>query len=153
MDNFALNQEYFENHYYLTVTYELPSEIKQRTKSIFFKKSESYDGLNLDSIHKELKYFNMECGKLANVLSGYMNLKHLDSDEFFTYLHTGVSLKWHNCVLDESQMLILSEYITDTELESSMPLKLGENYIPIISVNSFPGKTIPAMFDILNTLP
>lgn len=151
MDNFALNQEYFENHYYLTVTYELPSEIKQRTKSIFFKKSESYDGLNLDSIHKELKYFNMECGKLANVLSGYMNLKHLDSDELFTYLHTGVSLKWHKCVLDESQMLILSEYITDTDLESSMPLKLGENYIPIISVNSFPGKTIPAMVDILNS--
>lgn len=148
--NFALDNEYFENHYYLTLTYELPSEIKQKTKSFIFKKSELYENLNIANIQKELRYFKMEAGKLANVLGAYMQMKHLNSDEFFTLLHSSVSLKWHPCKLDEEQMLILSEYITDTDLETSMPMKLGNDYIPIISVNSFPSKTIPAMFDILN---
>lgn len=149
--NYGLNAAYYENHYYLTVTYCLPTEIMQKTKGLFFQKSQaSNEGVNIQNFKKEMKFFKMESGKLATVLSNYMRMRELNSGEFFTYLHTGVSLKWHKCRLDENQMLVLSEYICDTDLETSMPLKLGDNYIPVISVNAFPSATIPAMFDVLN---
>ena len=49
-----------------------------------------------------------------------------------------------------NHFIFIDKMITDEDIENSIPLKLGKNYIPIITVKDFPMETYPAIFDSLN---
>lgn len=148
--NFTYLSAHYENRYYLTFTYQLPPEIQQKSAGFFYKSEEQNGVINKGLFENQLKHFKMETAKIIGILGQYITMMPLNSDDMATFLHKSVSLKWHPIHLPEDYKLFLDRVLTDDDLETSMPLRLGDNYIPIITVKSFPGKTIPAMFDTLN---
>lgn len=146
--NFTYQKAHYENRYYLTFTYKLPSEPGMRGKRFLLQKKGSDDAGEL--IKDEIRRFDMTVEKVAAIVRGYMHIERLNSDSLATYLHSTVSLDWHKLKLPREYSIFLDKILTSEDLHNSMPLKLGDNYIPIIAVHSFPGETIPAMFDILN---
>jgi type IV secretion system protein VirB4 len=148
--NFSRLQAHFESNYYLTFTYQLPPDIKTKTANIFFKQSELYDGLNTGVMQRRLNEFKMAADKCIAPVRARMHVRALNSEELVTYLHKSVSLDWHKLVLPKGYQLFLDRVITDTDMETTIPLRLGEQYIPILCINAFPSETLPALLDGLN---
>ena len=148
--NFSYLAAHYENRYYLTFTYQLPPEIQQKSAGFFYKSDGKNGVINRGLFANQLKHFKMETAKITGILGQHIAMARLDSDGLATFLHKSVSLKWHPVHLPQDYTLFLDRVLTDDDVETSMPLRLGDNYIPIITVKSFPGKTIPAMFDALN---
>ena len=148
--NFAYQKAHYENHYFLTFTYKLPSESGMKGKRLFMQKKDQKNENESELIKDEIRKFDMTVEKVASIVRVYMHVERLDSNALATYLHSTVSLDWHKLKVPEDYAIFLDKILTSEDLHNSMPLKLGDNYIPIIAVHSFPGTTIPAMFDILN---
>lgn len=149
--NFSYVKSHYENRYYLTFTYQLPPEIQQKSKGFFYKTSnENAGSLDLGLFDSQLKYFRMEVGKIIGIIGNAMYMRRLNSNDLLTFLHSSVSLNWHKMVLPEEYKLFLDRCITDCDIETSQPMRLGKHYIPILTVADFPSATIPAMFDALN---
>lgn len=145
--NFSSFSDHYENKYYVIFTYELPSEIEQKGKSLFFKKDSKQEE---KPIKPEIKNFLMKIKNTAAILSTKLNMHFLNSSELFTLFATSVSFNWHKRVLEPDLAIFLDRIISDTDLENTIPLRLGNQYIPIIAINAFPSITFPAMFDVLN---
>ena len=143
---------HFTSSYYLSFTYELPSDLKQRTTRFFFSGgNHDTEGhtLNIDSIMGEIKSFQSITSKITDTLKRALVIEPLTNDEMLTYLHTSVSLKWHPLKAPE-YLLFLDKIITDSNIENTIPLKLGDYYVPVITIKDFPQETYPAIFDRLN---
>jgi type IV secretion system protein VirB4 len=149
-ENFSRLQAHFESNYYLTFTYQLPADIKNKSKSFFFKQSETYDGLNRNMLLQHISEFKMSVEKCIAPVRSRMHVRALDSEELATYLHKSVSLDWHKVALPKEYQIFLDRILTDMDLETTIPMRLGGYYIPILCIHSFPGETVPAMFDALN---
>lgn len=151
--NYLYGASQYTNRYFLVFTYKMPKMTEMKASSIFFKKK---DGSRTETnekelIEKEIRYFKSSTNKTAGVLKSAMEIKMLDSSELAGFLHSSVSFNWHKMIVPEAQRsLFIDRIITDETLENSIPLKLGKNYASIVAVNSFPGATVPAMFDELN---
>ena len=148
--NFSAVTSHYENHYFAVLTWMPPPEIEQKASLFFIRKASGSGDGNSDVIQKQLNYFRMTASKVMSVLSAVMYVERLDSDGLFTLIHSSVSLDWHRCVLPEDAKLFIDEVATDSDLENSMPLRLGYNYIPLVTVIGFPSRTFPAMLDTLN---
>lgn len=145
--NFQQIKDHYQNTYYIIFTYELPSEMEQKGKGLFFKKNTKKENR---PISQEIKYFNMETSNIVSILKTVMNVEQLDSNELFTLFASSVSFNWEKRILEDDYAIFLDRIITDTNLQNSIPLKLGDKYIPIVAINAFPSVTFPAMFDVLN---
>lgn len=145
--NFQDLKDHYQNRYYIIFTYELPNEMQQKGKSLFFKKSSKKED---KPIAPEIKHFIMETQNVASILKTVMNVERLDSNELFTLFASSISFNWEKRILENDYAIFLDRIISDTNLENSIPLKLGKNYIPIIAINAFPSITFPAIFDVLN---
>lgn len=151
--NYLYGSTHFINRYFLIFTYKMPKMAEMKVSSLFFKKK---DGTRTETnekeiIEKEIRYFKSSTSKTAGVLKSAMEIKMLDSSELASFMHSSVSFNWYKMkVPDFQRSLFIDRIITDETLENSIPLKLGKNYASIIAVNSFPGATVPAMFDELN---
>lgn len=151
--NYLYGNTQYTNRYFLIFTYKLPKMAEMKLSSVFFKKK---DGTRTETdekelIEKEIRYFKSATNKTAGILKTAMEIRMLGTSELATFIHTSVSFKWHKMIVPEAQRsLFIDRIITDETLENSIPLKLGKNYASIISINSFPGATVPAMFDELN---
>ncbi|MFI3257028.1 MAG: hypothetical protein R3Y36_01880, partial [Spirochaetales bacterium] len=132
-ENFTTVQRHFVNRYFLILTYALPSEIEQKCAGFFYRKKDKQDSANIGLVKKQLKGFNMECAKLQGILNRYMHVNKLNSEQLLTLLHSSVSLNWHDMKLPEEYNLFLDRVVTDQSIETSNPMKLGENYIPILA--------------------
>ena len=151
--NFSYSKAHFENHYFLIFTYQLPAEAEMKGMSVFYKKKSSAVSGTVKSKEmyvNEIRAFKLSCAKTVSVLSSVMPINPLDSDGLFTLLHSSVSLDWTKRTLPKDYALFIDKALTDCDLENSMPLKLGDHYIPIITVKTFPSQTYPAMFDAIN---
>lgn len=149
--NFSYQKAHYENKYYMILTKQWEPEIASKAEGLFFKRSDKNNKFNSSFMSEELKSFEENADRTAAILSGYMFVRRLGSAEMFAFLHSSVSLNWHKMALPEDCSLFLDLAVTDTGLDNSMPMKLGDSYIPIVTVNSFPSNTIPAMFDVINS--
>lgn len=145
--SFTELKDHYHNHYYLIFTYELPGEIANKAKSIFYRNKNQKEER---PIKEEIKHYKMETQNIVSVIKSIMNIEPLDSDELFTLFARSISFNWKKRHLEKDYDIFLDRIVTDTNLENSVPLKLGDKYIPLVSINAFPSITFPAMFDVLN---
>ena len=149
--NFSYSKAHFENHYFLIFTYQLPPETEMKGMSIFYKKNGASDTVKSKEMYlNEIRSFKLTCAKTVSVLESVMHIRALDSNALFTLLHSSVSLDWNKRVLPDEYTLFIDRALTDSDLENSIPLKLGDYYIPIVTVMAFPVATYPAIFDAIN---
>ena len=138
---------HFESSYFLTFTWRPPSESVKQLTSMFIQSAGSSSGGA--GIRQNVEFFVNETNAVAGVLSGSLLLAPLDNGETIAYLHSSVSLKRHPLRFPHTQ-IFLDRVLPDSELITSLTMKLGDFYIPIIGVNDFPEETYPAILDDLN---
>ena len=154
--------EHFTTDYYITFTWQLPSDIENKTTSVFFKnknvknnkqkkaKSMFADSNNLPVIQKEIENFLDEVEKVMGTLATKIWCHRLDDSELFTYIKSNVSLYKQNLIFPEDTFFFLDNFICDMDVRTSMPLKIGEYYVPVIAIMDFPNQSYPGIFDRLN---
>ena len=101
------------------------------------------------SIRENVEFFVNETNAVVSLLANEMLLGPLDNEATVAYLHSAVSLNRHPIRFPATQIL-LDRILCDSELITSLTMRLGEHYIPIVGVNDFPEKTYPAILDDLN---
>jgi type IV secretion system protein VirB4 len=139
--------KHFDSYYYLTFIYKPPSEGIKKLTSLFIK-SGLDDGEN-SSIKQNIEFFVNESNAVAGLLSNNLILVPLDNRETVDYLHSTISFNRHPFHFPHTQ-IFLDRILPDSELDNSMPMKLGDNFIPIVGINDFPDESYPAILDSLN---
>ena len=149
--NFQKVGEHFISNFYLTFTKELDVELKEKAQRFFIKKDRDQKELTIDTVgvRKQIDDFIVTCEKTVSALKNKLSINEMSCEEAVTYIHSGLSTKWHDLILP-NRFMFLDRILTDDDLQLSMPMKLGKFYIPIIAINDFPLATQPAMFDALN---
>lgn len=148
--NFMYEKAHFVNNYFIVFTYQLPSDVESKATSFFFKNSKISNGIDIGLIKSEIKNFTLQCDKTVAVLQNIIPFQVLNSDDLLSLFHTSLSLDFKKIVMPEGSQLFLDNLICDKPIETSIPLKVGEYYVPVIGINSFPSMTVPAMLDALN---
>lgn len=157
-ENYRKYGEHFTTDYYISFVYQLPGDIQSRAESVFFRgrKKKTGDGKrvrgieSLSAMTKEIEKFLDETDKTMGTLAAKMWCHRLDDSELFSYIKSSVSMRRQNLLYPENTFFFLDNYICDMDVKPSMPLKIGDYYVPIIAVMDFPSCTYPAIFDRLN---
>jgi type IV secretion system protein VirB4 len=153
-ENFTSLETHFINRYFLTLTCRLKNDIYAKTSHILYKKSDQGSGAtegyyNLEICRKEIQEFRDETDACISPLAGRIFIEPLDNDQCATYIHSSTSTNFFK-LKTPSRTMLLDHFITDQDLENGTTLKLGDNYIPIVSVRDFPMETYPAILSALN---
>ncbi len=166
-ENYHNYGEHFTTDYYITFCYQLPNDLENKATSMFFKnnnqnkKSDKSDkkkkGLfhsteSLPEVQKEIELFLDEVEKVMGTLATKIWCHRLDDSELFSYIKNSVSLNKQDLIYPEGTFFFLDNYLCDMDVKTSMPLKIGEYYVPVMSIMDFPNRTYPAIFDRLNRL-
>ena len=140
---------HYESEYYFTLTFLPPKDTTKKFLDIFIVGKSTEDGIN----YKEaLKIFKNKSEDLfLSVQTIFAETKWLTDKETLTYLHGTVSDRYHQVKVPEIPLL-LDSFITDTPLLGGLEPKLGEKYLKVISLDGFPGTSIPGILDNLNRL-
>ena len=137
---------HFESSYYITFIWRPPSENVKKLAALFIQSGGSGGGMG---IKQNVEYFINETNAVAALLANHLLMAPLDNEQTVAYLHSTVSLNRHPIRFPHTQIL-LDRIIPDSELITSLTMKLGDHYIPVIGVNDFPEETYPAILDHLN---
>lgn len=151
--NFSYAKAHYHNRYFLIFTKKSENLIDKKTKQLFFKNNSSKTNkLEEDVLNElqEIKDFKTKTDNVVSILRTVMNIDFLDSERLLTLLHSQVSMNWHKMVIPDDGKLIIDRVITEENLQNSIPMKLGNYYIPIVSIKAFPSQTYSAMMDQMN---
>jgi len=140
--------KHFDSCYYLTFIYKPPMDSIKKITSMFFKIQNESAEDNL-TIKQNVDFFVNESNTVANLLSNNLLLAPLNNEETIQFLHSTISFNRHRFRFPHTQ-IFLDRILPDCDLENTLPMKLGDYYIPIIEVNDFPDATYPAILDNLN---
>lgn len=167
-ENYREYGEHFSTDYYISFVYELPVDLENKTEQLFFinnndkknkeknksRKSIFYNKPNFDlkTAQKQVDDFIDETQKIMQSMNNKLWIHKLDNSELFSYIKAQCNIEWQDMVYPENTFFFLDDYITESKIDNSMPLKVGEYYVPIISIADFPSRTYPAIFDRLNRL-
>lgn len=140
-------KKHFESEYYLTFVKLIPTDNNEKITNFFLDFSNKQTFLD-----KTLSDFNKEFKQIFNLLETiFLEIKELDDDETYSYLHSCVSTKTNNIKVPEVPYAI-SNYICDSDLLGGLKPKLGNKELRCLSIKGFPNYTIPGFFDKLNRL-
>jgi type IV secretion system protein VirB4 len=145
--SFRAAGRHFDTSYYITFTWKPPAESIKKLVSLFVQSGGS--GADGASVKQNVEFFVNETNAVAGLLANDLLLAPLNNEETVTYLHSAVSFNRHPIRFPHTQ-LFLDRILPDSELDTSLTMKLGGRYIPIIGVNDFPEDTYPAILDSLN---
>jgi type IV secretion system protein VirB4 len=137
---------HFESSYYLTFSWRPPSENVKKLIGMFVRSGGGDGG---PSVKENVAFFVNETNAVAGVLANGMLLAPLSNEETAAYLHSCVSLNRHPLRFPVTRIM-LDRILPDSGLVTSLTMKLGRHYIPLVGVCDFPEETYPAILDGLN---
>ncbi len=158
-ENYEKFGEHFTTDYFITFVYQLPSDAEDKLTGTFVKKnSKQPKGQQpafgktgvLDAVSREIEEFLDEVEKVMGTVGTKIWNHRLDDSELFTYIKENVSMEQQELIYPDGTFFFLDNFICDQDVHTSMPLKIGNQYVSILSVMDFPMKTYPAIFDRLN---
>ena len=138
---------HFESVYFITFTWKPPSESVKKLTQMFINSTDD-EGESM-TLKQNIEYFVNESNSVIGLLSNELWIHPLDNAETVMYLHSTISFYRHPIRFDKTWIL-LDRILPDNELETSLVMRLGNYYIPIIGVNDFPDESYPAILDSLN---
>ena len=142
-----LEGKYLETNYYISVSYFLPKEKSKKLEESFLERTHS--SLSLD---KELSSFEETALKILLMLKDSLKeARFLTEEETLTYLHSCISNKNHN-IKSMGERVCLDSYISDTEITPGLTPKIGDEYLGVVSLLSYPTTSYAGMFNALNDL-
>jgi len=142
----------FESAYHLTLTF-LPPQDHVRRVSGFLMTQPTRAAETTDSFFRTyLDEFNRQVDHLFNLLSSFMPSAHrLNDDETLSYLHDCVSERQLRVATPQIPCY-LDAFLTDTPLMGGLSPRLGRQFLKVVSIRTYIGKSIPSMLNALNEL-
>ena len=147
---FAQSGTKFLTDYYLTFSYLVPEDRAAKATGWMFENKPKIADRQID---EEIDTFREQVASIVNLLGTILPMvAALDDAETLTYLHDCVSWsKIHVRPPDELQLI--DSFLYDTDLLPGLEPMLGDQWIKMLAVQSFPSSTVPALLDRLNCLP
>lgn len=148
-ESFFKSGHHFENTYYLTLIYFLPTDKMKKIAKLGLKKEELKEDI-LNDFKEDLKFYKRELEEIYGLLySALCDIRLLSSEEMITFYHSCVSDSKGHISIPMYNSLI-DNYICDAPLVGGLEPKLGENFIKVISIRNFPSESVPGLLDKLN---
>jgi type IV secretory pathway VirB4 component len=145
---FEMEGEHYESEYYVTFVFLPPSDRVNRIVPLFIENT-SKKCLNYSEC---LSTFIDDVEGIVEIIKGAIpNIRRLSDDETLTYLHSTISTKYHQ-VKSPHIPLYLDAILPDEPLTPGLEPKLGDSFLQIVCLRSFPGESFPVLFDDLNNL-
>jgi type IV secretion/conjugal transfer VirB4 family ATPase len=140
---------HYENYYYFTLQYLPPSEQEDKIGKFFYEQNLERKKAS-GQIH--LKNFRDETDRVFGLFAQYVvEAAWLTDDETLTYLHSCVSPKRQSVKTPEIPMY-LDSFICDSPLLGGFEPKLGDHHLRVVTINGFPGSSVPGILNSLNRL-
>jgi type IV secretion system protein VirB4 len=141
--------KHFESSYYLTFIYKPPSLVSKKVSGFFIRKDDGASPGDYQALKENIAYMVQVSNDIAGILQSKMQIFPLNNEETVQYLHSSISTNRHY-ISYPGTPVILDRILPDQALETSLVMRLGDNFIPILGVCDFPTETYPAIFDGLN---
>jgi type IV secretion system protein VirB4 len=139
---------HFDSSYYLTFVWRPPSENARKLARMFVQAGGG-DRPGA-ALRENIAFFAAETDAAA-LLAGGMLLAPLNNAGTAAFLHSSVSMNRNPPPQRFPRTAIcLDRVLPDMELVTSIPMKLGDWFIPVVGVSDFPEETYPAILDSLN---
>lgn len=151
-DNYVNRTPHFVNYFFMTLTYQVKSDIVSKGSSLLYKDSstENDSYYNIQKIEREIQFFRDVTEEITSFIASRISLNKLDNDEALTYLSSTITTEWLPRFAPLTPVFF-DEYLTYKNIETGSCMKVGDLYCPIVEVRDFPAETYPAIFDILNS--
>ena len=140
---------HYESKYYFTLTYLPPKDTTKKFLDFFIIGEKDEVGIDYKEAIKKFK--NQSEDFFLSLKSVFAQVKWLNDKETLTYLHSTISDKYHEVKVPEFSLL-LDNFVTDTPLIGGLEPKLGNKHLRTISIDGFPGSSVPGILDELNRL-
>ena len=137
---------HFDSSYFLTFTWRPPTESVRKLTAMFVRAGGTGEG---GDIGQNVAFFVAESDAAASLLAGDLILEPLDNARTVAFLHSSVSMNRFPVRFPHTR-IFLDRVLPDTELVTSLTMRLGDSFIPIVGVNDFPDESYPAILDGLN---
>jgi type IV secretion system protein VirB4 len=147
-ESFKAYGAHYESSYYITFIYKPFSENVKKLTKLFIRSGADNDESG-KNIRENVETFVTETNNVVAVLANDILIEPLNNVETVTYLHSSVSLKRFELDFPRTS-IFLDRILPDSDLITSLTMKLDEYYIPIVGVYDFPDATYPAILDALN---
>jgi type IV secretion system protein VirB4 len=152
LEAFTGLQAHFFNRNYLALTKKLPAGIYTKVNKLLYKSIDGPGGggfYDREIIRKDIQDFRAQTEAVVSRLGGRIKIDRMDDGETATYLHSTASMNF-NTIGAMERPVFIDSFITDSDMHIADTLRLGDFYIPIVSIRNFPLHTYPAMLDQLN---
>ena len=136
--------------YHATFTYLLPEERTAKASNWLFENQPAKANRQIDD---QIQAFVDMVNQIVDLLSTILPMiEPLDDAETLTYLHDCVSWR-HVLVRPPDEIQLFDSFLYDTDLLPGLAPMLGDRWIKMLALQSFPSSTVPALLDRLNSLP
>lgn len=146
-ESFTEYGRHFESAYYMTFVFKPEIDLKQKMTKIFFKESENAGYAK--QLDEQIDNFLKETDRITGVMQDKLFIRPLDYEETIYYLHSTVSFRKHKINIPD-HFLFLDSYISDERMDIGQTIKMGDYYIPILTIKDFPMETYPLIIHELN---
>lgn len=146
---FTSNNVYYQSEYFFTITYLPPEEKVQKVAKFVVENDPSGSQENYGTTLTDFKNTILLIVKLLKQTWPYADL--LEDGDLLTYLHSTVSTRYYR-VARMDNPFYLDCQLPDQPFTPGLIPKLGDDYLQVISIRTWVGKTIPALLDDLNAL-
>jgi len=147
--HFELAGTAFETDHFATFTWLPPADDVRKAENVLFQNRAS----DARDWHESLALFDREIRILVDLMAdGLPEARLMSDEELLTYLHATISPKDHSVQVPETPVF-LDAQLADTALYGGLAPKLGDQHLRVISVRSFPSRTLPGLLDGLGQLP
>lgn len=159
-ENFSKFGEHFTSKYYLSLVWQLPNDFEEKGNEFFFKEKDSKENKqnkktinhkrDLKAVQDNCERFLDDCDKIMGSMTNKLWIHHLDKCELFSYIKSCISLEEEKLIFPDDVFFFLDDFICEKDVQTSIPLKIGEYYVPVMTIKDFPTMSYPAIFDRLN---
>lgn len=159
-ENFSKFGEHFTSKYYLSFVWQLPNDFEEKGNEFFFKEKDSKENKHnkktinhkrdLKAVQDNCERFLDDCDKIMGSMTNKLWIHHLDKCELFSYVKSCISLEEEKLIFPDDVFFFLDDFICEKDVQTSIPLKIGEYYVPVMTIKDFPTMSYPAIFDRLN---
>lgn len=159
-ENFSKFGEHFTSKYYLSFVWQLPNDFEEKGNEFFFKEKDCKENKqnkktinhkrDLKAVQDNCERFLDDCDKIMGSMTNKLWIHHLDKCELFSYIKSCISLEEEKLIFPDDVFFFLDDFICEKDVQTSIPLKIGEYYVPVMTIKDFPTMSYPAIFDRLN---
>lgn len=146
-EQYYAGDDHYETDFYLVVYHNPPFETAAKIKALFMDEAKDNED-DRDSVYAKALTDFLKAAEIFTDMLGrdcFKMLEPLTAEETISYLHNIVSD--HRMVVRPDPYRFINDYICDSPILGGHFPKIGNKYMRVISIKSFPAVTEPGFFN------